>query len=94
MTPTMPVSSQVATVVVSPLTATLTVGDTLRASAATLDAGGSPLLGRVVAWSSDAVATATVSSTGLVTAVAAGSVRISALSEGRTGSATLTVRAR
>ncbi len=91
---TQPGSSQVATVNVTPITALLTVGDTLRLRAATLDAAGSPLQGRVVAWSTEASAIATVSTTGLVTAQAAGSVRISALSEGRTGQATLTITAR
>ena len=88
--PSAPGSSQVATVVVTPETSLLTVGDTLRLVASTRDAGGSPLIGRVVAWSSDAPAIATVSSTGRVTAIAPGLVRVSALSEGRTGTASIT----
>ena len=88
--PIAPVSSQVTTVIVSPLTSLLLVGDTLRLTASTRDTSGTPLLGRVVAWSSESPTVATVSSTGLVTAIAPGSVRISALSEGRTGSATIT----
>jgi uncharacterized protein YjdB len=87
-------SSQVATVNVTPFTALLTVGDTIRLRAATLDAGGTVLAGRVVAWSTESATSAAVSTTGLVTAVAPGSVRISALSEGRTGQATLTILAR
>ena len=87
---TPPVSSQVATVVVTPETSLLTVGDTLRLAASTRDAGGSPLVGRVVAWSSDAPTVATVSATGLVTALSPGLVRLSALSEGRTGIASVT----
>lgn len=90
---TQPVSSQVATVNVTPITALLTVGDTLRLRAATLDVGGLSLLGRVVTWSTESATIAPVSTTGLVTARAAGSVRISALSEGRTGQATLTITA-
>jgi uncharacterized protein YjdB len=88
--PTTPVSSQVTTVAVTPETSLLTVGDSLRLVAATRDAGGAPLVGRVVAWSSDAPAVATVSTTGVVTALAAGLVRVTALSEGRTGLATIT----
>jgi uncharacterized protein YjdB len=91
---TPPSSSQVATVNVSPITAVVTVGDTLRLRAVTLEAGGTVLSGRVVAWSSEAPTQATVSTTGLVMAMAPGSVRISALSEGRTGQAALTVLAR
>ena len=89
-----PASSQVATVAVTPPAALVVVGDTVRLRAATLDAGGTVLAGRVVTWSTESAAIATVSTTGLVTAVTPGSVRISALSEGRTGQATLTIVAR
>lgn len=44
--PSTPVSSQVATVVVTPESSLLTVGDTLRLVASTRAAGGAPLLGR------------------------------------------------
>ena len=88
--PITPGSSQVATVVVTPEYSLLTVGDTLRLVASTRDTGGSPLRGRVVAWTSESPAVATVSSTGLITAIAAGSVRVTAVSEGRTGMATIT----
>lgn len=85
------VTSQVATVVVTPETAFITVGDTLRLGAATRDALGRPLDGRFVSWSTESAATATVSASGLVTGTGAGSIRITATSEGRTGSATITV---
>lgn len=85
-----PVSSQVASVVVTPETILLAPGDTARLVAATRDAGGAPLLGRVVAWSSEAPAVATVSASGLVTVLAPGNVRITATSEGRSGTATIT----
>jgi trimeric autotransporter adhesin len=88
--PVTPVSSQVATVVVTPETSVLTVGGTLQLVASTRDVGGAPLIGRVVAWSSDAPDIATVSSAGVVTAIAPGLVRLSALSEGRTGTASIT----
>jgi hypothetical protein len=57
-----------------------------------LDATGAPLTGRVVTWASGNTAVATVSTSGLVTGVAAGGpVTITATSEGKTGSATVTV---
>jgi len=89
-----PTSSQVAIVRVTPLTAVINVGDTLSLRAATLDAAGTEFLGRVVTWSSESAAIATVSSSGLVRAIAPGAVRINALSEGRTGVASLTILAR
>lgn len=85
--------SPVVSVVVSPASGSLTVGGTLALSAATRDASGNSLSGRVVAWSSSASQTATVSSSGVVTGVAAGSATITATSEGKTGSAIITVQA-
>ena len=64
---------------------------TSQATATTLDGGGNPLTGRVVAWSSDNAAVATVSSQGVVAAVAVGTANIIATSEGKSGSGTLTV---
>ncbi len=88
--PIVPATSYVTSVVVSPLTTLLTVGDSLRLTASPRDTSGSVLAGRVVSWSSESPAIATVSSNGLVKAISAGSVRITALSEGRTGTATIT----
>ena len=85
----LPVS--IATVAVTPAGTTIYVGQTKQLTATPADAGGNPLAGRVVTWSSADSTKATVSSTGLVTALAAGSVSISALSEGVTGSATITI---
>jgi uncharacterized protein YjdB len=83
-------SSQVASVVITPSAIGVTVGDTLRLVASTRDAAGSVLSGRVVAWSSDTPGAASVSSTGLVTAlIPNASVRITALSEGATGVANI-----
>jgi trimeric autotransporter adhesin len=81
----------VASVTVSPPSKTMTVGDTATFSATTKDAQGHVLTGRAIAWSSDNTAVATVDSTGLVTAVAAGSANITATSEGQTGSSAVTV---
>jgi hypothetical protein len=84
----------VATVDVSPASATIAVGGTVQLSAALKDAGGEPLYGRVVTWSSGAPGTADVSSTGLVTGKAAGGpVTIVATSEGQSGTSSVTVTA-
>jgi hypothetical protein len=85
----------VASVVVEPATATLevtgSVGETVQLSATTLDGDGGVLTGRTVAWSSTNTDAATVSSSGLVTAVAEGTATINAASEGETGSSVITV---
>ena len=81
----------VATVTVSPATATIDVGSTTQLTATLKDASGLTLTGRVVAWSSSQPTIATVSPTGVVTGVAAGTATITAMSEGRTGTATITV---
>ena len=86
------VAQRVAEVVVAPAASTLfSVGDTLRLSAAALDALGSPVAGTDFVWSSDDESVATVDSTGLVSAVRSGSVLVSASVEGAAGSASVTV---
>ncbi|HKE90007.1 MAG TPA: Ig-like domain-containing protein, partial [Gemmatimonadales bacterium] len=81
----------VATVEVSPQSATVAVGATLQLSAATFEAGGEILTGRTIVWASDAPGVATVSSAGLVTGVTVGSATISATSEGVTGTSSIAV---
>ena len=83
----------VASVSVSPATANLQTGQTVQLSATPRDAGGNALAGRVVTWASSAPAIATVNGSGLVTGVAAGSATITASSEGRNGTAAVTVTA-
>ncbi|MGH7618453.1 MAG: beta strand repeat-containing protein, partial [Gemmatimonadaceae bacterium] len=84
----------VATVAVTLAQSSVTSGGTTQATAKTSDASGNVLTGRVVAWSSSNAAVATVNaSSGLVTAVAAGTASIVATSEGKSGSATITVSA-
>lgn len=82
----------VASVTVTPATAQLDPGATVDLRAVTRDASGGELQGRSVSWSSSASNVATVSSSGRVTAVAAGTATISARSEGRSGSAVIQVR--
>jgi trimeric autotransporter adhesin len=88
-----PAAIPVATVGVSPPTSSLQVGATVQLSATTLDANNNVLTGRVVAWSSANTSIATVNSSGLVTAVGAGSVQVTASSEGKSGSSSVTVTA-
>jgi len=84
----------VATVSVAPSSASLVIGGTQQLTATTKDANGNVLTGRVVAWSTSNSSIATVSTVGVVTAVAAGGpVTISATSEGQVGSASISVAA-
>ena len=84
-------TAPVATVTVSPASANVVVGTLQQFTATPKDAGGNPLSGRVVTWSSGNTAFATVSGSGLVTGVAAGTVAVTATSEGKSGSASITV---
>jgi uncharacterized protein YjdB len=88
-----PPTVAVASVALTPPSNTLIVAQTVQLSAATKDAGGNVLTGRSISWSSSSTAVATVSSAGLVTAVAPGSATIFATSESKSGSATITVTA-
>lgn len=91
-TATVTVKTLVATVVVTPATAQLTVGRSpVQLSAEARSSNGSALSGRAITWSSSAPAVATVSATGLVTAVSAGTATISATSEGISGTAAISV---
>jgi len=69
------------------------VGATATLAATPRDATGNPLSGRATTWSSGNQAVATVSAAGVVTGVAPGTATIAATSEGRTGSAEITVLA-
>ena len=83
----------VASVDVAPESASVAVGGTVQLSAALKDAGGEPLSGRTVTWTTDDAQVATVSATGLVTGVAVGSATITAGSEGQSGTSHVTVTA-
>ncbi len=81
----------VAAVSVTPATATLAVGGTVQLTATPQDSAGNPLSARTVAWSTSSSGVATVSTSGLVTGIAAGSATITATSGGKSGTATVTV---
>ncbi len=81
----------VSRVIVGPSPTLLTVGESGQLSAIPMDEDGNPLAGREVSWRSSTPSVATVSSRGLVQAVAAGAATITAAVEGREGTATLNV---
>jgi hypothetical protein len=91
VTVTAPTQAGVASVAVTPATASILVGATVQLAATVKDAGGNTLTGRTVDWSSSDPTTATVTPTGLVTGIKAGTATIIATSETRTASSVVTV---
>ena len=89
--PPPPPPAAVASVSVGPDTTTLVAQQTRQLSATPRDSAGNALT-RAVSWSSSTPGVASVSGTGLVTAHGPGSASITATSEGRVGTATVTVR--
>ncbi|HEX5437767.1 MAG TPA: Ig-like domain-containing protein [Gemmatimonadaceae bacterium] len=83
----------VASVTVTPSSTSLQVGKTVQLAAKLEDANGKVLTGRTVTWSSGDNSVATVSTSGLVTAVAPGATVIQAESEGQRGFASISVGA-
>jgi len=81
----------VASVTVSPASASIAIGGSKQLSAVTKDSAGGTLIGRVVTWGSSNSAVATANATGLVSGVTAGAVTITATSEGKSGIASITV---
>ncbi len=84
----------VATIVIGNLPASLLVHDSVRLSATARDARGQPLAGRAIAWRGDNPAVAEVTGNGLVRARTAGTVLLTAESEGQAAVATLTIVSR
>ena len=81
----------VASVVVTPASATIAAGATTALTATALDATNQPVPGVPFTWSSADAAVATVSSTGVVTGVSAGTTTISATTSGVSGQSTISV---
>ena len=88
------VRQQVSSVVVSPPSASLAEGDTVRLRAEARDARGNEVAGTGFSWSSADASVATVDSTGLVRARVRGTARISAAADAITGTAEITVTPR
>lgn len=78
-------------VAVAPLTGDIPLGSSRQLAANVLDAAGNAIPGRPVTWASSNSAIATVSVTGLVSAVALGRVTITATAEGKSGTSTIDV---
>src|SRR2546423_9686962 len=84
-------TTRVAKVTVSLVAGSLSPGQSTQATATTYDSTNNVLAGRTISWSSSNAAVATVSTSGLVTALAAGTSQIIATSEEKSGSAAITV---
>lgn len=81
----------VSSVLLTPTTATIVMGNTTQLTAVARDANNNTLANRTITWSSSATNIATVSTQGTVTGVAAGAVTITATSEGKSSQAAVTV---
>src|SRR3954470_1623219 len=81
----------VAAVMVTPATANVIAGKTTQLSVQTSDANHNLLTGRAVTWSSSDGTVATVDGDGLASAHGVGAATITATSEGKSGSAVITV---
>jgi outer membrane protein OmpA-like peptidoglycan-associated protein len=87
------IAQTTASVRVTPAASTISrIGGTARLAAQAMDANGRPIASKGVTWTSDAAGVATVNSAGVATSVANGVARITASADGKTASATVTVR--
>ncbi len=91
--PPPPAPPVVTTVTVSPATASIAVGATVALSAVVKDAQGIVMTGQTITWSTSNAAAATVSSSGFVSGIGAGSATITATCAGKSGSSDVTVTA-
>lgn len=83
----------VSTVILTPANAALDLGQTVQLVATPKDSAGGTLAGRAITFATSAASIGLVSTTGLVTAVAAGNATITASAEGKSTSITLKVAA-
>jgi uncharacterized protein YjdB len=84
-------AAPVATVTIAPASSTLEPGGTTTLTATVRSASGAVLTDRTVLWSSSDTRVATVSPSGVVTAIAPGTATVTASAEGKTGTASVTV---
>jgi uncharacterized protein YjdB len=87
------VTPVVTTVTVAPTSASVIAGLTTTLQATVKDQNGNVMTGQTVNWSTSNAAAATVSSSGVVTGVAAGSATITATSSGKSATSSITVTA-
>ena len=83
----------VASIRIQPTSLNLSPGQTAQLQAQPLDADGNPLVARVILWFTNNASVATVSADGLVTAHSLGTATITATSEGKSATTSLTVSA-
>jgi alpha-tubulin suppressor-like RCC1 family protein len=81
----------ITSVSVSPAARTLIVGETKQLTATPTDANGAAIGNRPITWASDNSAVATVGANGQVAAVGVGTARVTATSEGVSGTTSITV---
>jgi len=86
-----PGGGNVASIAITPSTATVSIGATTPFQATPKDASGKTMTGVTVFWNSEHTDIATVNSSGVVTGVALGSTRIAASAGGASATATVTV---
>src|SRR3989454_1017458 len=86
-------SVAVASVGVSPASASVQQGATVQLTATPKDANGTPLPGRTISWVSSNTGVATVNGSGLVAGGTAGPATITATSGGKNGTAAITLTA-
>jgi hypothetical protein len=84
--------SPVATIVLTPSPASVDVGQTIGITAVLRDAAGNLLAGRTISWAIDDTATASVSSSGIVTGRKLGTTIVRATAEGRVAHDTVHVK--
>ncbi|MBY0488467.1 MAG: Ig-like domain-containing protein [Gemmatimonadaceae bacterium] len=82
----------VATIQLSPSSSSVVQGQTRQLTATLTDSTGATVTDRTIEWTSSDPTRATVSGTGLVTTLAPGTVTITATSETRSGTASVTVQ--
>lgn len=90
--PDKPPAPTVDAVRVEPGTVDVFIGATQQLTATPVDGSGNAVTGQTIVWSSDATGIATVSETGLVTAVGAGVAHISATAAGKVGTSSVTAK--
>jgi hypothetical protein len=81
----------VASVAIVPANSTIVIGGIMQLTATLMDSQGRTLAGSDIAWSSSAPSIATVSATGVMTGVSAGSAVITASASGKAATAVVTV---
>lgn len=85
------IPAPVASIAIGGAGGSLTANQTVQLSAVTKDRAGIVLTGRAIAWTSSAIAVATVDNAGKVTAIGGGSATITASSEGIATTTTIVV---